>query len=81
MLSNVNNSGDSVCLFIEEEISADVVRRGFLALGYSVGDVYELRDEELQYYVYEPLWLTADKVARLRVAAEQISQTSKTKNI
>lgn len=71
MLSNVNNSDDSICLFIEEEISADVVRRGFLALGFSVGDVCELRDEQLQYYVYEPLWLSAEKVARLRVAAEQ----------
>lgn len=71
MLSNVNNSGDSACLFIEEEISADVVRRGFLSLGLSLGDVFELRDEELQYYIYEPLWLSADKVARLRVAAEK----------
>ena len=77
MLSNVNGSGDNVCLFIEEEISADVIRRGFLSLGFTLGDVYPVRDDELQYYEYEPLWFSPAKVAKLRAAANSNVQQSK----
>ena len=71
MLSNVNDTDSLVCVFTEEEISADVVRRGFASLGFTFSDVYLVKDSELQFYCYEPLWLSAYKLARLRVAAAQ----------
>lgn len=74
MLSNVNGTGDLLCLFIEEEISADVVGRGFRALGISYTDAFAVRDEELQYYLYEPCWLTAEKVAKLRSLAQNTAE-------
>ena len=74
MLSNVNGTGDLLCLFIEEEISADVVGRGFHALGITYTDVYAVREDELQYYSYEPCWLNAAQVAKLRSLAQNNSQ-------
>lgn len=72
-MSNIILSNDDalVCVFTEEEISANVVRRGFAALGHSFNDVYAVKDCELEFYSYEPLWLNAEKLARLRVAAAQ----------
>lgn len=72
-MANIMLSNDDalVCVFTEEEISADVVRRGFATLGCTFNDVYEVKDSELEFYSYEPLWLNAEKLARLREAAAQ----------
>lgn len=72
-MANIMLSSDDalVCVFTEEEISADVVRRGFAALGHTFNDVYAVKDCELEFYSYEPLWLNAGKLARLRAAAAQ----------
>lgn len=69
MLSNLNDSGDSVCCFTESEDISSFAERGFRALGVNFADAFVVRDEELQYYSYEPLWLTSAQIERLRAAA------------
>lgn len=77
MVTNVNGSGDDVCLFSEEEISADIVRRGLSSLGFKFDDVYPVRGSELEFYIYEPLWLNAKQLATLRAAADLKVEQSK----
>lgn len=51
---------DLVMIFTEnEELTPEVVEAAMRWKNLDVVDVYEVRDDELQYYCYEPLWADA----------------------
>ena len=54
-------SGDLVMVFTEnEKITPEVMFAGLKQINYDVIETYEVRDDELQYYCYDPLWADAN---------------------
>ena len=52
---------DLVMIFTENEaLTPEVVEAAMRWKNLDVVDVYEVRDDELQYYCYEPLWADAN---------------------
>ena len=52
-------SGDLIMVFTENEnLTPEILEAGMKESGYDVVETYEVRDDELQYYCYEPLWST-----------------------
>ena len=50
-------SGDLIMVFTEnEKLTPAILEAGLNDAGYDVVETYEVRDDELQYYCYEPLW-------------------------
>lgn len=54
-------SGDLIMVFTENEnLTPEILEAGLKEAGYDVVETYEVRDDELQYYCYEPLWADAN---------------------
>ena len=54
-------SGDFIMVFTENEnLTPEIAEAGLKEAGYDVVETYEVPDDELQYYCYEPLWSTPD---------------------
>ena len=52
-------SGDLIMVFTENEnLTPEILEAGLKESGYDVEETYEVRDDELQYHCYEPLWST-----------------------
>ncbi len=53
-------SGEGVMVFTEnEKITPEVVLTALRKKGFDVIETYEVPTDDLQYYIYEPLWLSA----------------------
>lgn len=65
-------SGEGVMIFTEnEKITPEVVFAGLKQINYDVVETYEVRDDELQYYCYDPLWTDANFERNILRYAEQ----------
>ena len=54
-------SGDLIMVFTENEnLTPEILEAGLKEAGYDVVETYEVRNDELQYYCYEPLWADAN---------------------
>ena len=52
-------SGEGVMVFTEnEKITPEVVLTALRKKGVDIIEAYEVPDHDVQYYIYEPLWLT-----------------------
>lgn len=72
MFTDVNGSGESLCIVTENEHPADLIIRGFRALKNSFTDAFVVRDEEMRYYLYELCCLTERQVSRLLEIAQNV---------
>ena len=63
---------DLVMIFTENEaLTPEVVEAAMRWRNLDVIDVYEVRDDELQYYCYDPLWSTPSFEAGVLKNAEK----------
>lgn len=59
-------TGGGVMMFFENKIlSPRTVERWAKKNFPDAVEAYEVKDEELQYYIYEPLWMTDAKVDKV----------------
>jgi hypothetical protein len=56
LVVNYDNSGDDVMIFTET-MTVEHVESRLKEKGEVFEEVYEVRDDEVQYYSYEPLWI------------------------
>jgi hypothetical protein len=56
LVVNYDNSGDDVMIFTET-MTVEQVESRLKEKGEVFEEVYEVRDDEVQYYSYEPLWI------------------------
>ena len=68
--------GGDVMVFAEG-ISALTLGLALSQRGQSFNEIYPVRDGELQYYVYEPLWLDDATVQNARVLAQRFTKKHK----
>ena len=65
-------SGELVMVFTEnEKLTPEVMYAGLKQINYDVIETYEVRDDELQYYCYDPLWTDANFERNILRCAEQ----------
>lgn len=72
MFTNVNGTDETLCIVTENDHPADLIIRGFRALKNTFTDAFVVRDEEMQYYLYELCCLTEKQVANLLRLAENV---------
>lgn len=59
-------TGEGVMMFFENKtLTPQQVEEWAKAHFPDVIEAYEVRDDELQYYIYEPLWMTDAKVEKV----------------
>lgn len=59
--------GEGVMMFFENETLTPQQVEEWAKLHFpEVVEAYEVRDDELQYYIYESLWMTDAKVEKVR---------------
>jgi len=59
-------TGEGVMMFFENKVLSPTMVEKWAKLNWpDVLEAYEVKDEELQYYLYEPMWMTDAKVDEL----------------
>ena len=62
LVSNYRGKGNNVMIFVNDEefsLDATTVENALNDINFSFADVVEVPDNDVQYYLFEPLW--ADK--------------------
>lgn len=57
LVTDYNNTGEDVLIFAQNIGRAEVTR-ALLYKKQSFGECYEIKEEEIQFYCYDPLYLT-----------------------
>ena len=64
---NCNNTGENVLVYAPEQITPEMLMNGLVKRGFFMSDCYEIKDDELQYYIIDDrLTLSADHVRVLQ---------------
>jgi len=59
-------TGEGVMMFFENKVLSPTTVERWAKLNWpDVSEAYEVRDDELQYYIYEPMWMTDAKVDKV----------------
>lgn len=56
LVTNINDSGEDVLMMTEKPLSAFTVACALAHKGQTFDEVYPIKDEERQYYCFDPLW-------------------------
>jgi len=62
LLTNVNGSGDDVLVYTR--LDAETLAAAYRDTGITFDECYAIKDEDVQYYLFEPCWLTAAEESR-----------------
>ena len=74
--------GAGVMVFTEnEKITPEIVEKGFKYKGFDILETYEVPTDDLQYYIFDPLWLTPEKEEVLLGFAEKYKKPWQVKGI
>lgn len=77
LVCNYENSGENVLIIVPEEsglsLGAVTVTKALTHLGKHFDDIYYIKDDELQYYLFEPLFADETFVRNMNAAAEKCS--------
>ena len=58
LVTNFSDSGEDVMIFTEKEnITPSSIIETLKSKGETFDEVYEVKDDELQYYCYEPCYI------------------------
>lgn len=67
LCTNCNNTGDNVLVYCPDQITPEIMMKGLEKRGFFMSDCYEVKDDELQYYIIDDrLTLTADQARILQ---------------
>lgn len=73
LVTDYCGKGSDVMVFAEG-ISALTLGLALSQRGQSFNEIYPVKDEELQYYVYEPLWLDDATVENAHILAQRFTK-------
>ena len=62
LITNFNGSGEDVLMMTEKPLSAITVAFALAYKGQTFDEVYAIKDEERQYYCFDPLWPSDETV-------------------
>lgn len=57
----VSTNEDNVMIFSEKPFELRTIAEWITMCGIDANEVYEVKDEECQYYIYSPVWVTDDE--------------------
>ena len=67
LCTNCNNTGDNVLVYAPDQITPEMLMNGLEKRGFFMSDCYEVKDDEIQYYIIDGrLTLSADHVRVLQ---------------
>ncbi|BCD92257.1 hypothetical protein fh0823_23960 [Francisella halioticida] len=56
MVTDFNNQ-DNVCIFTDKLLTVDSIKSTLDNKNQTYSDIFEVKDDKLQFYMYEPYWL------------------------
>lgn len=81
LCSNVNNTGENVMIFTgEHKVKLEDAKAFFTSNGFTFDDFHTVPDKDLQYHIYDPLWLDADKARKINSIGGLKNEIDKTKD-
>ena len=67
LCTNCNNTGENVLVYAPDQITPEMLIKRLEKRGFLMSDCYEVKDDELQYYIIDDrLTLTADQARTLQ---------------
>ena len=69
LFTDVDNTQDNVLIFTIIPLS--VLQQAFQSKGITWTDAFSIREDEVQFYLYEPMYLTKDQEKAAYVIAEK----------
>ena len=67
LITNVNGNGDDVLVYTV--LDAVTLANAYSKTKITFEECYAIKDEDVQYYLFEPCWLTEAEEARARELA------------
>ena len=74
LVTNFNNTGEDVMVFTEEPMSSVTLGMALAYKDQTFCEIYPVKDEEVQFYIYDPLWLTKETAANTRSLADKFTE-------
>lgn len=70
LITNFNNSGEDVLMMTEKPLAAITVAYALAQKGQTFDEVCPIKDEERQYYCFDPLWPSDATVENIHKLAQ-----------
>ncbi len=77
LVTNYNGSGEDVLIMTEESLSSYTVACALAQKGQTFDEVYPIKDEERQFYCFDPLWMEKKTVENTRRLADEFISANK----
>ena len=74
LITNVNGTGDDVLVYTV--LDAVTLANAYSKTKITFEECYAIKDEDVQYYLFEPCWLTEAEEARARELAAPAQATA-----
>ncbi len=76
LVTNYNGSGENVLIMTEKPLSALTVAFALTQKKQTFDEVYPIKDEERQYYIFDPLWMEDATVENTRKLADEYTKAN-----
>jgi hypothetical protein len=76
LVTDYDNTGEDVLVF-SETVSRGELIHALLAKKQSFGECYEIKEEEISFYCFDPLYLTAKTEANIKELARNYKRDPK----
>lgn len=76
LVTNFNGGGENVLIMTEKQLSALTVAFALTQKKQTFDEVYSIKDEERQYYIFDPLWMEDATVDNTRRLAEEFTKAN-----
>ncbi len=70
LVTNFNGGGEDVLIMTDEPLSAFTVAYALTQKQQTFDEVYPIKDEERQYYCFDPLWMSKSTVENTQKLAD-----------
>ena len=77
LVTNFNGGGEDVLIMTEEALSPLSVGLALAHKKQTFDEVYSIKDEERQFYCFDPLWPSKETVDNIKQLAEAFTAANK----
>lgn len=70
LVTNVNDGGQDVLVMTEEPMSSFTLACALTQKKQTFDEIYPIKDEERQFYCYDPLWMESETVQNTQRLAD-----------
>lgn len=74
LVTNSDGEGEDVLIMTEEPLDALTVAFALTYKKQTFDEVYAIKEEERQYYIFDPLWMKKETVENTKLLAEKFIQ-------